>query len=41
MISTFWWERKNGGEVWPEFMRYKYEETDLHPIKYLMALSGK
>jgi hypothetical protein len=41
VISTFWWERKYGGEVWPEFMRYKYEETDLHPIKYLMALSGK
>ena len=40
-LSTFWWERSFGGEIWPEFMRYNYNQTDLHPIKMLMALAGK
>jgi hypothetical protein len=40
-VSTFWWERSYGGEVWPEFLRYKYGETDMHPVKMLMSMAGK
>jgi hypothetical protein len=40
-VSTFWWERSYGGEVWPEFLRYKYGETEMHPAKMLMSMAGK
>jgi hypothetical protein len=37
-VSVLWWEKNETGEWWPSSWKYDYGETELRPLRPIMAL---